>query len=176
MSLGLNTNYNPTLNLRAIDSAAIREVTQQVFNKEEAKTVDVTKMDLSKFNRIDTTSDLYNGKTNIEVARQISVRNAGLDVSVNQTAIANVAYLNAQAAQSIHTNLFKNVEGKVAIAVSEGSNDSAREVFALPKAAQLFNIAELSKDKRGSNPFSYKAPANAKKAESTDEKGLNIFA
>lgn len=170
----LNNGYN--FNAQAIDVKAVKDITSQILDtKNTAPSVDLDKLNLSKFRRAELGVDLYSSRTNVEQASQIAIRNSGIDVNLNQSFIANVQYLNSQAAQTQNVNkITKQVEGKIVVPVAEDSQVNLREVFALPKAAQLFEAQNLDKDKRGSNPFSYHKPAAKKEAEKTE--GLNIFA
>lgn len=169
----LNNTYGLTSKNQGIDTNAVKDITSQILDK-NIKTVDLDSVDLTKFNRAQLGLDLYNSRTNIEKATQVAVRNAGLDINLNQNFIANVQYLNAQAAQdSVKTA--KQVEGKVVLPVSEATDANVKNVFAVPQAAQLFGAQNLNKDKRGSNPFSFYQPA-ANKEEKSEKEPLNIFA
>ncbi len=174
MSLNI-ANYAARINPSFIDNGAVKDITNQILNAEAKKTVDLDSLNLSKFKRADLGVDLYSSRTDAQKATQIALRNAGLDVNLNQNLIANVQYLNTQAAVSTHQNVAKQVEGKIALPTVEGAQQSLKEVFALPAAAQVIESQNTNKDKKGSNPFSYHQPAaNKQDAESVD--ALNIFA
>lgn len=172
MSLNI-TNYTSRINAQAIDAKAVKDITSQIFDAQDTQTVNLDKLNLSKFNRVDLGLDLYNTRTNAEKATQVAIRNSGIDVNLNQNFIANVQYLNSQAAQN-NLKTSKEVEGKITLPVNEDNQANLREVFALPKAAQLFESQNLNKDKRGSNPFSYQRPATKKENQNVEP--LNIFA
>lgn len=172
MSLNI-TNYTSRINSQAIDAKAVKDITSQIFNAQDTQAVNLDNLNLSKFNRVDLGLDLYNARTNAAQATQVAIRNAGIDVNLNQNFVANVQYLNSQAAQSVHKTS-KEVEGKIVLPLTEDNQVNLREVFALPKAAQLFEAQNLNKDKRGSNPFSYQKPANKKENQNVEP--LNIFA
>lgn len=171
MSFGIT---NLTANRNYVDISSINEVTKQIFTKADEKTFDYSKADLTKFRRPELGLDLYSGRTNIETSKQIAVRNAGLDINLNENFIANIQYLNTQAAMTTQKTT-KNVEGKLIAPVAEGEAAQQREVAPLPKSVELFNTANLNKDKRGSNPFSFFAPANNSAKEQKEEQ-INIFA
>ena len=59
MGLNVNSVYSANHNKPAIDSDALARVTQKIFNPENDKTIDVSKLDLSKFNRASIGTDLY---------------------------------------------------------------------------------------------------------------------
>ncbi len=172
MSLNIN-NYTSRINAPAIDAQAVKDITSQIFDKQSVQSVDLDNLNLTKFKRVDLGLDLYSNRTNAETASQVAIRNAGIDVKLNQNFIANVQYLNSQAAQSA-TKVSKQVEGKIALPVNEDNQVNLREVFALPKSTELFASQNLNKDKRGSNPFSYQQPA-AKK-DRNEKEPLSIFA
>ena len=172
MSLNI-TNFTSRINTQAIDVQAVKDITSQILDKQPAQSVELDSLNLSKFKRVDLGLDLYSKRTNAETAAQVAIRNSGIDVKLNQNFIANVQYLNTQAAQSVH-KVNKQVEGKIVVPVTEDNQANLREVFALPKSAQIFESQNLNKDKRGSNPFSYQQPA-AKK-ERNESEPLSIFA
>lgn len=162
-----------------IDTQSVNEVAKQIFTNAESKSqsFDINQADLSKFRRPEVGLDLYNAKNNIETTKQIAIRNAGLDINLNANFVANVQYLNTQAAQGT-TKIAQNVEGKLTAPVSEGQASQERTVNALPKSLELNNSKSLDKDKRGSNPFSFFS-ANTKsegKETAQQEQGINIFA
>ncbi len=170
-SLTAKTNY--------VDTQSINEIAKQIFANAETKSqaFELTSTDLSKFRRPEVGIDLYNSKNNIDVTKQIAIRNAGLDINLNANFIANVQYLNAQAAQGTQ-KVNRAVEGKLIAPVAEGEAAQTREVVALPKSVELNNSKSLDKDKRGSNPFSFFA-MNTKKDNQQPaeaEKNINIFA
>lgn len=165
-----------------IDTQSVNEVARQIFTNAESKAVpssqsfDITQADLSKFRRPEVGLDLYNAKNSIETTKQVAIRNAGLDINLNANFVANVQYLNTQAAQGT-TKISKNVEGKLAAPITEGESAQSREVVALPKSVELNNSKSLDKDKRGSNPFSFLAMnAKSEGKETKEEQSINIFA
>ena len=171
MSLGITLN-----NRNYIDTSAVNEITKQIFAKAETKTVDTTaSVDLSKFRRPEVGIDLYSQRTNIDTAKFVAVRNAGLDINLNQNFIANVQYLNTMAAMG-NNKVQKNVEGKIASPVAENEKSEIKTVFTLPGAIELTQSRTLDKDKRGSNPFSFNSMNTNKGKEQQEEQPINIFA
>lgn len=159
---------------QAIDKTAVNALTSQILAENtQTKSVNLDTLDLTKFKRIDLGVDLYNSKTDSNLATQVAVRNSGLDVNLNQAFISNVQYLNSQAAQNAFQTV-KNVDGKIVVPVTENTESGLREVFALPKSTDIVSTQDLNKDKRGSNPFSYQRPSQGKSNQ--DEKSLSIFA
>ena len=171
MSLGVTLNTNKSY----IDISSVNEVAKQIFTKAETKSIDVNTVDLSKFRRPEVGIDLYSQRTNLDTSRQIAIRNAGLDIQLNENFIANVQYLNTMAAQGA-TKVAKNVEGKLTAPVAEGEKSEIKNIFTLPGNIELTNSKNLDKDRRGSNPFSFFAMNNNKGKEKQEEKVVNIFA
>lgn len=166
-SVNSNRNY--------IDTTSVGDVTRQIFANAETKSFDVNTADLSKFRRPEVGIDLYSQRTSLDTTTQIAVRNAGLDINLNQNFIANVQYLNTMAAMGAD-KVQKNVEGKLIAPVSEGEKSDVKNVFNLSGAIQLTNSKNLDKDKRGSNPFSFFSMNTNKGQEKQEENNINIFA
>ena len=127
MSLGVSLNTNKSY----IDISSVNEVAKQIFTKAENKTFDINTTDLTKFRRPEVGIDLYSQRTNIDTAKQVAVRNAGLDINLNENFIANVQYLNTMAAMNA-TKVQKNVEGKLIAPVAEGDKSEIKNIFELP--------------------------------------------
>ncbi len=171
MSLGITLNTNRNY----IDTSAVGEIAKQIFTKAETKTADIeTSFDLSKFRRPEVGIDLYSQRTNADTARFVAVRNAGLDINLNQNFIANVQYLNTMAAIGAN-KVQKNVEGKVIAPIAEGEKVEVKNIFNLPETVEIATSQNLDKDKRGSNPFSFNS-MNANKGKEKQEEIANIFA
>lgn len=166
--MSLNVAYNQNIS-RGIDTKVLREVTQEIFKRAEGKTSDLSSLDLSKFKRADLGMDLYSGKVNASTAREVAMTKSGMQVNLNENVMASIKFLNSEATKSI----LKNVEGKIAPAVNEGTTKTQNNV-ALPRFAQLVKTTDLSKDKSGSNPF-YKGELLKVKKEEKEE-SLNVFA
>ena len=166
--MSLNVAYTPNIN-RGIDTTVLKEVTQQIFKRAESKSVDLSSLDLTKFNRADLGMDLYSGKVDSSVARQVAMTSAGMQVNLNENTIASLKFLNSEASKSI----FKSVEGKIAPAVNEETTKTKSD-FELPKFNQLIKTWDLSKDKNGSNPFYNGELVKTEKKEKKEV--INIFA
>ena len=171
MSLGI-TGLNSR---NYIDTTSINEVAKQIFTKAENKTFDINNADLSKFRRPELGIDLYNSRTNADMATKVAVRNAGLDINLNETFIANVQYLNTQAAMA-PSRTSKNVEGKLIAPVAEGEAAQKSNVEALPQTVELVLKGGLNKDKKGSNPFSFFSMNTNANKEKQEEKQLGLIA
>lgn len=165
LSVSLNQNIN-----RGIDATSLKEVTQQIFQRANSKTVDLSSLDLTKFNRVTLGTDLYNGKVDSTTARQIAMTNSGMQVTLSESAVASLNFLNTQASKSI----FQNVDGKINASVKEEAAE-VKKGFEIPVFGQLTETADLGKDKRGSNPFYKGELLNVTKKEESED-SLNIFA
>ncbi len=163
--LGLNQNL-----FAGIDSVNAAKVSGEIFSRAAEKTIDLSKTDLSQFKRPTLGVDLYNSKTSLELQRQIAITQSGIN-----TQNINTSYLNSQAASALYggNNVAKAVEGKLFVP----TNSEAEAINIVEPQAQrvdLYQIANLNKDAKGSNPFAYKPQQEESKKE--DNEPLNIFA
>lgn len=167
MSLSISYNQNLT---SGIDTASLKEVTQQIFKRASSQSTALDKFDLTKFNRPTLGTDLYNGKIDTATARQIAMTNSGIEVNLSEKALNSLKYLSSEASKSI----FKNVDGKINIPTT---NDIAEKTktFAVPSFGKLVETADLGSDKNGSNPF-YKGELLKAAKKEENEEVLNIFA
>ncbi|MFA7658831.1 MAG: hypothetical protein WCY19_05300 [Candidatus Gastranaerophilaceae bacterium] len=166
--MSLSVSYNQNIR-NGIDAAALKEVTQQIFQRANSKPADLSSLDLTKFNRASLGTDLYSGKIDADTARQISMANSGIQVSLSENALNSLKYLSGEASKSI----FKSVDGKITLAENQEVYKNQKS-FELPTFGRLTETADLDSDRRGSNPFYKGELLNAKKEEK--EEGLNVFA
>ena len=91
--------------------------------------------------------DLYQGKIDVAVQKQIAMNNA-LQFQFNETTINAINALNSQAA------IAKKVDGKYMPAVNETVTETqkATETNSASRFMSIFTAA-TAKDKNGSNPF-----------------------
>ena len=167
--MSLNVSYSQNIK-SGIDAAALKEVTQQIFQRAGSTTADLSSLDLTKFNRVNLGMDLYSGKVDATTARQVAMTNSGMQVNLSDNALNSLKYLSSEASKSI----FKSVEGKVNPTVKEEASE-IKKSFELPTFGQLTETADLGSDKRGSNPFYRGELLNITKKEEKEEV-LNIFA
>ena len=170
-NVGLLSSANT--NRSIIDQQALARVKEQIFNPNNDKTVDVSKLDLSKFNRVSLGTDLYAARTNGEVALQASKAATDFGVQLSNAFNANVQYLNSQAAQSLFTS--KENSGRVVI-----NTDNTQPVMgseAVIASAEIANINSMDKDKKGNNPFAYLVNpfSNVDEEKEDEEFGTRIF-
>ena len=165
--MSLSVSYNQNFKT-GIDATALKEVTQQIFQRANAQNSVLANADLTKFNRPTLGTDLY--KVKAETANQIAMANSGMQVSLSESTLNSLKYLKGEAAKSI----FNNVDGKITVAESQDLTKSQKSV-ALPTFGKLTETADLDSDKKGSNPF-YKGEFLKVKKEEEKEEILNIFA
>lgn len=167
--MSLSVSYKQNIN-SGIDTAALKEVTQQIFQRAASKTADLSSLDLTKFNRGNIGLDLYSSKVDLTTARQVAMTNSGMQVNLSNNTLNSLKYLSSEASKSI----FKVVEGKINPALKEEATE-IKKSLELPAFGRLTETADLGSDKRGSNPF-YKGELLANKKEEKQEEVINIFA
>ena len=174
--MGLNIGaYNRN---SIIDAQALARVTQKIFSPENQNAVDVSKLNLSKFNRAGIGLDLYSAGTNTQKAVLAAKAASDFDINLSKAFSANVQYLNSAAAQSLFTS--RENTGKAAAGIENAAK--AETAQALEASANISGASDLNKDRRGSNPFAFYLPQSEKdelQAEYSSDnifKGLNIFA
>ncbi len=144
--------YNAQYKL-GIDTNTLKQVSNEILKRAAEKNSQYNTSSASNTNIFKNTQnlgiDLYNGKVDTTVARQVAMNNSGIQIQLNQDILKSIQYLNSQAAQ----NLQKNVEGKITIALNEGVGNT-QKTEAAPKFNSIISLA-AGKDKNGSAP-SYK--------------------
>lgn len=149
MSIGL---FNAQYKL-GIDTTTLKQVSNEILKRAAEKNSQYN-TNTSSLNNIFKNAnnigiDLYSGKVDTNVARQVAMNNSGFQIQLNQEVMQSIQYLNAKAAQNVQ----KNVEGKITVALNEGVANTQKT-----ETAHAFNsIISLGagKDKNGSAP-SYK--------------------
>ncbi len=175
MGLNVGSVYSANYSKSMIDTQALAKVTEQILNPNSDKTIDVAKLNLSKFNRPTIGMDLYSAKTGNEKALIAAKAATDFDVNLSKAFSANVQYLNSMAAQSLFTS--KENNGRIVIPVDNINKVSENEIV-LP-SVQVNETKEMNKDKRGSNPFAFYMPSEGKEKEEESESAagsINIFA
>ncbi len=157
MQFGITLNNNPysyEQKLASIDKTSIKEVAQEIFTRAENKPSTQNNIDFSKFNRTDIGLNLYNGSVSPDVSKAVSLQNSGQGLNLNQETIANIQYLNTQAAKAVSETPAKNMDGKIHVQNESSIDNSERANAPLPDSTTFFNTSNLGKDKEGGgNPF-----------------------
>jgi len=178
MGIDLDAKLN-SLSSRSIDTQNTIDIAKQIFSNartNETKSLS-EQFDLSKFKKIDLGLEVYGKQITSEKATQIAIRQAGLDINVNQSVFTNVQYLNTQAAITQNKDLSKDVMGKIYAQVGTASVDAGREAEALPKSSNVFDVVSLGKDKHGSGmAMNYQAKDNKDGEPKEETQPLSIFA
>lgn len=135
-SMGLNINRS-----------TLQQVSASILKRAEEKNSQY-KVDNTPnfFQKRDIGVDLYSGKADLKLTKQIALNNSGLQIQLNQETLSKINYLNSMAAQ----NMQRNVEGKMTIAVNE---ITLKEHKAPVNTTNRIVAQETAKDKKGSNPF-----------------------
>lgn len=154
-------NVNGINSKNIIDAQSAAQVTEQLFSALSKKSVDLSKTDLSKFNRQTLGIDFYNRKTDIDFQRQIAIANSGAFEQRNIN--SSIQLLNSLAAMSAYAeNTPKNLGGKMTI----DQNFEEVELISYQSEAEAKPEAiENNLDKKDSNPFSYDYNQKGEKQE-----------
>lgn len=142
--------YNAQYKL-GIDRTTLQQVSQEILKRANEKNsqYNVHTTTTNIFKSADIGVDLYNGKVDVNTAKQIALNNSGLQVQLSQDALNSIKYLNSQATQNVQ----KNVEGKITVALNEGVGNT-QKTGEPTKFNSIISLA-TGKDKNGSAP-SYK--------------------
>lgn len=163
----MNVTLNQNLRSIGLDTSILKEVSTEILKRAQEKTANAERNVRFTAQNLDLGADLYQGRLDVNTAKQIALNNSGFQVQLNQEVLKSIQYLNTQAAQRVQ----KNVEGKIAFAVYEST-----DVQRAPEPPKFNSIISYgtSKDKQGSNPF-YHGELLANKKEDKKEE-INIFA
>jgi hypothetical protein len=175
--MSLNVNYN-SLYKNGIDTSVLKDVSNEILRRAAQKNSKYTNTQTpqqvnSIAKPVELGIDLYQGKVNTDVQKQIAMNNA-LQFQFNQETLNSIQFLNSQAAIS------KKVDGKYMPAVNDAVTET-QKVVETNSAQHFMSIftAATSKDKEGSNPF-YNGELlmnNSKKEETKEVDSLkSIFA
>ena len=114
--MSLSVNYN-SLYKNGIDTSLLKDVSNEILRRAAQKNSQYTNS--ATVQRVNSTAkpvelgiDLYQGKLNTDVQKQISMNNT-LQFHFNQATLNSIQYLNSQAAMS------KTMDGKVIPAANE---------------------------------------------------------
>ena len=129
-----------------VDRATLQQVSQNILRRAEQKNRQYEVSTAQRFSRQNLGVDLYNGKVDVNLAKQIALNNSGLQITLSQDTVAKINYLNSMAAQ----NLGKGTEAKFSMAITDMSAE--KQVTPVDKGVKIVSN-ETAKDKNGSNPF-----------------------
>lgn len=173
--MSLNVNYT-SLYKNGIDTSVLKDVSQEILRRAAQKSAAYSNNSTAQVQSfakpVELGVDLYQGKIETNVQKQIAMNNT-LQFEFNQTTINAIQFLNSQSAVA------KKVDGKYMPAVNEAVTETQKAVETT-SASHFMSIfaAASSKDKDGSNPF-YNGEllmGKAKKDEKNDVEPLkSIF-
>ena len=178
MGIDLTSKVN-NFDIRSIDTQNVNEVANRIYVNAQNKSIDMSNFDLSKFKRVDLGLEVYTRQINAEKATQIAIRQSGLDIKLSQNYAASIKYLNTQAAISRNADMNQKITtGNINAQLSVNEPNNEREVFALPKSGNIFDIASMNKDKQGSDGTAYfkQNTKNEGQESKEDSTSLSIFA
>lgn len=147
--MSLNVNYN-SLYKHGIDTSILKDVSNEILRRAAQKNSRYTNSaNIQNVNTkpVELGIDLYQGKINSEVQKQIAMNNT-LQFQFNQDTLTSIQYLNSQAAMT------KKMDGKVLPAANEVVTET-QKAAETSHASHFMSIfaASTATDKNGSNPF-----------------------
>jgi|GEM_PF-2892464 len=188
MSLTLsNLNlYNPIANSNDLVSASeleniSRELLSVAPSTQSASAVayeqNLPKINLNKLDSTNNGLKLFGPEAQLSAQnlQQIATNKAGYNVTLSEKALTSINSLNAQAAKVQASVVSSQMDGKVYIPAEVASFSDLKSVFAASNSPKPFEIGDMNKDKRGSNPFFVLNSNKGEKQEETKE-SLSIFA
>ena len=165
--MSLNVNYN-SLYKNGIDTSILKDVSNEILRRAGQKnSQDTNSTTIQRVNSlakpVELGIDLYQGKINSDVQKQIAMNNT-LQFQFNETTLNSIQYLNSQAAMT------KNMDGKVIPAANEVVTETqkAAEVTHASYFMSIF-ASSTATDKNGSNPF-YNKELHVEKSSKNNEK------
>ena len=149
--MSLNVNYT-ALYSKGIDQAALKDVSAEILRRAAEKsgqyqnTQTTAKVNVPA-RPIELGIDLYQGKIDVGVQKQIATNNS-IQFQFNNEVLQSIQYLNSQAAVA------KKLDGKYMPAVNEVVTETQKATEAT-NASHFMSIfaSASSTDKQGSNPF-----------------------
>lgn len=136
--------------LNNVDRSVLMQVSKEILKRANANgqnvNIDVNSA-LTKFQapKADLGLNLYNKNVDLNTAKQVALNNSGLQIQLNQTAMAAIQALNTHAAVKATTPA---TEGRVTFAVNEGYNTVIAPEN--PSISQGILSFATDKDKKGS--------------------------
>lgn len=156
-----------------VSGKELEAVSSKIFQAAQAQSnvqsVDLSKVDVSRFKQVDQGVSLSGLNADNQAARQIADMNS---MQLSQSALANLQALQSNAAMR---NLDRIVEGKLTIPTSVKETQASGEVFPLTQTTEVLRSNQTNKDSKGSNPFAF-ISTFSKNEEEKDDKLTSIFA
>lgn len=150
--MSLNVNYT-SLYQNGIDKSMLKEVSQEILNRAAQKSGQYSAVShnaqvSSQAKPLELGIDLYQGKIDTQVQKQIAMNNT-LQFQLNNQTIQSIQFLNSQAAIS------SKIDGKYMPQINENNIAPEIQKTSDTNKAQFMSIktSQTAKDKNGSNPF-----------------------
>ncbi len=142
--MSLNVNYT-SLYQKGIDTSMLKEVSKEILTRAAQKS-SYSSVNTASVNPSQLGIDLYNGKVDTNVQKQIAMNNA-YQFQLNEKTIQSIQFLNSQAA------ITGRIDGKYAPAVNEVVTETQKVSDTNKSQYMSIFASEASKDREGSNPF-----------------------
>ena len=122
MSIGL---FNAQYKL-GIDTTTLKQVSNEILKRAAEKNSQYNTNTSSLNNIFKNTNnigiDLYSGKVDTNVARQVAMNNSGFQIQLNQEVMQSIQYLNTKAAQNVQKHAFNSI---ISLGAGKDKNGSA---------------------------------------------------
>ena len=176
--MSLNVNYT-ALYKKGIDTSILKDVSNEILRRAAQKNSQYTNSAATQqvnsiAKPVELGIDLYQGRINTDIQKQIAMNNT-LQFQFNQETINSIQYLNSQAAVT------RKMDGKIIPAANEVVTETQKAAEVSP-ASHFMSIfaASTATDKNGSNPFyngELRTDKSSKNSEKEDDHSLkSIFA
>ena len=149
--MSLNVNYT-SLYQNGIDKSMLKEVSAEILRRAEQKSSQYSNasstQNITLAKPAELGVDLYNGKIDTQVQKQIAMNNS-LQFQLNTETLKSIQFLNSQAA------IASKIDGKYMPQVNASAISPEAQKVSDTNKSQFTNIvtSETAKDKNGSNPF-----------------------
>jgi len=149
--MDLNVNYT-SLYQNGIDKSMLKEVSVEILRRAEQKSSQFSNtsssQNLTLAKPAELGVDLYNGKVDTQVQKQIAMNNS-LQFQLNAETLKSIQFLNSQAA------IASKIDGKYMPQVNASAVAPEAQKVSESNKTQFMSIitSETAKDKNGSNPF-----------------------
>lgn len=168
--MDINVNYN-SLYKHGIDTSVLKEVSNEILRRAAQKNSEYTNSATirqvnSSAKPLELGIDLYQGKIETSVQKQVAMNNA-LQFQFNQSTLNSIQYLNTQAAIS------KKIDGKYMPAINEVVTETQKISETNPSHFMSIFTVATSKDREGSNPFYNGELLSGKKSKDNEQNKLD---
>jgi len=171
---GLNQNIFVTKSSGTVSGSELSKVTQEILSSRNTSSSQATSFTGFNTGRtLDVSLYGFNASNDTNAIKLAATNTSGYDLQMSDKTLSALNSLNSKAAADMLNNVAQLRNGLIHV------NNEKPDVAALKTAAplsnqtQVFESADLSKDRKGSSPFY--VPRNTK-SEAKKEEGLNLVA